>query len=84
MVDPGSALIVFLALALALAAVAWPRRGVAARLGRMLEHTARIRSEDALKHAYHCENAGRPATIDSLAGAMDVLRVGRMQKTSAV
>jgi DtxR family Mn-dependent transcriptional regulator len=72
MTDPATALAVFFAAAAVLAAVLWPGRGVAAKVARLLRHTSRILAEDALKHVYHCEVAGRTASIESIAGALDV------------
>ena len=30
--------------------------------------------EDSLKHLYHCQEVGQPASLDSLAGALEVPR----------
>ena len=43
----------------------WLRRGV---------DPERVRMEDSLKHLYHCEEAAQPATLDSLAGALEIPR----------
>ena len=66
------ALAVFFAVSAVLAAILWPGHGVAARVARLLRHTSRILAEDALKHVYHCGTAGRAASIESLAGALEV------------
>ncbi len=74
MVDPAVALLVFgLIVAVALV-IFWPRRGVAARLGRLVRLTQRARVEDALKHLHESEYAGKPATIESVAGALEMSR----------
>lgn len=72
MVDPAQALVVFFALAFATALVAWPRRGLAARLVKLWRMTERVQVEDALKHLYKSERSRRPATSNSLAGALQV------------
>jgi DtxR family Mn-dependent transcriptional regulator len=74
MVDPALALFVFALVALALAVVFWPRRGVVAWLVRFARLTQRARIEDALKRMYDAEYAGRPCTVESLAG---MLHMGR-------
>ena len=43
----------------------WLRRGV---------DPERVRMEDSLKHLYHCQEVGQPASLDSLAGALEVPR----------
>jgi DtxR family Mn-dependent transcriptional regulator len=72
--DPAVALLAFAALALVAAAVFWPRRGVAAWLRRVAELSERVRLEDAVKHLFSAEAAGRPSSIDSLAGAAGLSR----------
>lgn len=72
--DPVRALVAF-GLILVLAAVAlWPRVGVVSRLRRLARLTERVSREDALKHLTNCELSGRRATIESLAGALEVSR----------
>ena len=55
-----------------LAAVAWPRRGLAARWRRAHSLAQQIRREDALKHLLKSEANGRTATLDSIAGALQI------------
>jgi DtxR family transcriptional regulator, Mn-dependent transcriptional regulator len=74
MVNPAVALGLFALLLVIAAVVFWPRIGLAARAGRMLRMTERVRLEDALKHLYHCEAASLVPTVESLAGAMEVGR----------
>ncbi len=70
MVDPLISLIV-VAAALALAAVLfWPATGLAWRWRRGLAATDRVEVEDALKHLWDGEYRQRPATLESLAGAL--------------
>jgi DtxR family Mn-dependent transcriptional regulator len=71
-VHPGFALLVFAAVAAAVAVVAWPRLGLLARLGRASRHSERVLLEDALKHVYTCESIGRISTRESIAGQLEV------------
>jgi len=57
---------------LALAVVFWPRWGLRARSQRARESARRIRREDALKHILKSEANGRAATVESLAGALQI------------
>ena len=74
MPDPASALLVFLGLVLFAAAVFWPRRGVAARVARMARLTERVRLEDVLKQLYKFEYDRLPATLEGVAGGVQVSR----------
>lgn len=74
MVDPLFALAVFGALATLLALLFWPRRGVVARFKHLSHLSDRVLLEDALKHVYTCESVGRPCTLESLAGRLEVSR----------
>ncbi len=70
--NPLLALAVFAAVVLVVAIIAWPGRGVVARYKAMRRLTERVRLEDALKHLFTCEAAGRQGSTESLAGAMGV------------
>ena len=59
----------------ALAVVFWPRRGVYARFAHVARLTERVRLEDALKHVYTWEQAGRVTTLESLAGRLEISTV---------
>lgn len=74
MVRPEVALTVFFAIVLLGAVLFWPRRGLAARVWALWRYTERVRIEDALKHVYHCAEAGRPCSVESLAGALGISR----------
>jgi DtxR family Mn-dependent transcriptional regulator len=74
-VNPALALSVFALLVALLALVFWPRRGVYARFTRVALLTERVRLEDALKHVYTWEQAGRVTTLESLAGRLEISRV---------
>ena len=68
--DPLTSLIVVLA-ALTLAVVLfWPATGLAWRWRRGLAASDRVEVEDALKHLWDGEYRQRPATLESLAGAL--------------
>jgi DtxR family Mn-dependent transcriptional regulator len=71
-VDPGFALLVFSVLVAVAAALAWPRVGLLARLGRASRLTERVLLEDALKHVYTCESIGRMSTRESVAGQLEI------------
>jgi DtxR family Mn-dependent transcriptional regulator len=72
MMDPAVALAVFAAVVAVIALIAWPRRGVVARLRRMSELSERVLLEDALKHVYTCESIGRECSLESLAGRLEI------------
>jgi len=73
-VAPHYALGIFAILALVAAVLLWPRRGVIARLLRVSRMTERVWLEDALKQLRQMEEAARVATVESLAGALEVGR----------
>jgi DtxR family Mn-dependent transcriptional regulator len=72
--DPAASLLVFAVLALLTAAIAWPRRGIAARMRRAVQLSERVRLEDGVKHLLTSELARRASSVESLAGAIDVSR----------
>ncbi|MFO7893146.1 MAG: metal-dependent transcriptional regulator [Longimicrobiales bacterium] len=65
---------IFAALGALLALVVWPRRGLLARVRRVRHETERVRLEDGLKHLLDCERAGRPVTLETVAGRLGVSR----------
>lgn len=72
MVNPALALLIALAL-MGLGFVLFrPERGLIAIWRRNLRNTERVRREDALKHIHRCELYSRPATLESLAGALNI------------
>lgn len=73
-IDPAAALAVFAGLALALAVLFWPRRGLVPRIALLIGFNERVRIEDALKHLYNGELSGRPCSVESLAGTLEVSR----------
>lgn len=74
-VDPGTALVVFVLGAALLAVCFWPKRGLLARVRLAALSTERTRLEDALKHLHTLEYAGRRASLASLAGVLGVSRI---------
>lgn len=72
--DPVTALLWFGAGMLVLSAIVWPRRGLVARFIRLSRMTDRVQLEDALKQLHNVASAGKPATVESLAGALEVRR----------
>ena len=72
MADPLFALAVFAGLMAVVILVFWPRRGIYARVSRILRLTERVQLEDALKHFCMWEQAGRVPTLESLAGRLTI------------
>jgi len=72
--DPGMALAWFAVGAAVVLGVVWPRRGLLALVRRMLRQTERVQLEDALKCMHHADYAGRPCTVEVLAGVLEVSR----------
>lgn len=59
-------------LVIAAAVILWPRYGFWARWRVAQNLSRRIRREDALKHILKSEANGRPVTLNSLAGALQI------------
>ncbi len=74
MENPATALLVFGVACAVLALLLWPRRGLIVRLYRLARLTERVRMEDALKHLHNQEYLGRPASIETMAGALETSR----------
>ena len=72
MPDPAFALFVFGIVAAVATVSFWPRIGLAPRLRRLLRLSERVLLEDAVKHIYTCERAGRACSLESLAGRLEV------------
>lgn len=70
MVDPLISLLVVAAALLLAAVLFWPATGLAWRWRRGLAASDRVEVEDALKHLWDGEYRHRPATLESLAGAL--------------
>ena len=74
MVDPALALIVFALIAVAGGLLFWPRSGLVSRLRQLSRLSERVLLEDTIKHLHTCERAGRPGTLEGLAGRLNVTR----------
>lgn len=53
-------------------ALFWPRNGGFARWRRARQLAARSQREDVVKHILKCEASGQPATLASIAGALQI------------
>ncbi len=73
-VDPLVALLVFGVAAGLVLVLSWPRWGLVPRLLRLVRMTERVQLEDALKQIHQTEEGFGTATIESLAGALEVTR----------
>ena len=62
----------FLLALVVVAGSVWPRHGLIARWRRARQLAQRTRREDALKHILKSEANGRTATLDSIAGALQI------------
>jgi DtxR family Mn-dependent transcriptional regulator len=78
---PAANLAVAATVCLAAAWLLWPQRGLIWRWWRGRRATERVLIEDALKHLYDCEYARLPATVASLAGALETRRDGAARLT---
>ena len=70
MTDPLVLLVVVFGLIGVSALVFWPGGGLAWRWRRSAAATDRVEIEDALKHVWDGEYRQRPASLESLAGAL--------------
>lgn len=70
--DPLTALMVAGLVTAVLAVLFWPRQGLVPRWRRERRMTKRVLSEDALKHIYNRELAGRQPSMESIAGALNI------------
>ena len=74
MQNPATALLIFAAICAGLASLSWPPRGLLVRLYRLISLTERVRIEDALKHLHNQAYLGKPASIETVAGALEITR----------
>lgn len=72
MINPATALLLFGAVSVCLAAALWPRYGLVARWQKMRQSSRRVLIEDALKHLYDCEYRRIVCTRQSISGALAV------------
>lgn len=69
--DPAIALLAFLVAVAGLLALAWPRRGVLAKLRRTWRMSERVRLEDAVKYLFH-RGDDSPVRAEAVAGALAI------------
>lgn len=74
MVDPGTALLIAVAVLGAAAVFFWPNYGLLWAILRGYRSTQRVLIEDALKHFYDLEEKGHFGTLESLSGALSISR----------
>ena len=72
MVNPLFALGVAAALFIVCVVLFRPRRGLFWQWRQLYKATDRVKIEDALKHFYNLEYRQRPASVESLAGALGI------------
>lgn len=72
MSQPALLLLGFAGLVVLVAALIWPRRGIIARVTRLMRQTDRVRTEDAIKYLYHASADGDVVRSEALAGALGV------------
>ncbi len=72
MSESAAALLWFGLLVLLLAIALWPRVGLVAWLRRGRRLSQRVQIEDALKHILNCELAEQTASVQSLAGVLEI------------
>ena len=74
MATPLVALLITAAIVLASSGLFWPKIGYFWGWRKMSRLTGRVLIEDALKHFYDAEYSHRPASVQSLAGALEISR----------
>ncbi|MEZ4587650.1 MAG: metal-dependent transcriptional regulator [Gemmatimonadales bacterium] len=72
--DPVTALAWFGVLVVLAAVIFWPGRGLLAWARGKRRSSVRVQVEDALKHLLNCELEETPASVVSLAGALEISR----------
>lgn len=70
--NPAILLLIGTAVLAAAAVFFWPEKGIWSRWQHARQMTDRARREDALKHIFKCEQYGRPPTVESIAGALQI------------
>ncbi|MFB3816290.1 MAG: FeoA domain-containing protein [Candidatus Methylomirabilales bacterium] len=70
MPDPGLTLVVAAVIAALVALALWPERGAVARWRRARQASERAHTEDVLKYLVQAEVDDRPASLESVAGAV--------------
>jgi DtxR family transcriptional regulator, Mn-dependent transcriptional regulator len=72
MPDPLTALVLALAIILLLVLVFWPTFGLLSLWKRHRQMSTRVLTEDALKHLYQAEVEDRDASLQSIAGTLEI------------
>ena len=72
MYNPMMALLIGIVLLTVVLVFIWPRAGVIARWRRLRQVTDRVRREDAIKHIFVASNNGQRATLQTVAGALEI------------
>ncbi len=70
--NPAILLLIGTAVLAVTAVFLWPEKGILSRWQQARQMTDRARREDALKHIYKCEQKGRLASVESIAGALHI------------
>ena len=70
--DPATALFAFVLLSMVGGLFFWPERGLLWRWQKLRRLSLRVRMEDALKHIYKRGLRGQTATIESIAGTLNI------------
>ena len=70
--NPAILLLIGIAVLAVTAVILWPEKGIWSRWQQGRQMTDRARREDALKHIYKCEQKGRHASMESIAGALNI------------
>ena len=74
MIDPAKALL-GASLLIAIAAICfWPKIGLIWQWQKSKRNTQKVLIEDALKHLHHQRYKGKPVTLESLSGALEISR----------
>jgi DtxR family Mn-dependent transcriptional regulator len=72
MYNPLIALLLGLLVLAVLMIIFWPERGLWSRWNHLRQLSERVRTEDALKHIYKMESNGESATLQSVAGVLQI------------
>lgn len=69
---PGSMFVGGLAVIAVAVMIAWPRKGLIARLRKSIHLSERVLVEDGLKHIHGCESREQQAQLDGVAGKLSI------------
>lgn len=74
MIDPAKALLGASVLIAIAALLFWPKIGLIRQWQKSRRNTQKVHIEDALKHLHHQEYKGKPVSLESLSGALEISR----------